>query len=108
MLDKNIYAGTWAKSSGGGIIMHQRGCNCGILCYKVYVHVHVLAELGSIDSPNILVWVWEESSKDIDCQHSETTLRLDLHDGQNWLVEDGMTYILVGVSVSGNLKEGRG
>ena len=92
------------KVRGGGL------CTKGgvIAGFYVYVHVHVLAELGSIDSPNILVWVWEESSKDIDCQHSETTLRLDLHDGQNWLVEDGMTYILVGVSVSGNLKEGRG
>ena len=54
-------------------------------------------------SPNVFIRVGKESSKDIDGQDSQTTLRLYVHDGEHGLVEDGVAHILGGVCVSGNL-----
>ena len=54
-------------------------------------------------SPNILVTVGEEPAKDVDGQNTKPTLRLDLHNRQNRLVQNGVPHVLPRLSIGGHL-----
>lgn len=54
-------------------------------------------------SPDVLVSAWEEPAEYVDCEHSEATLTLDLHDGEHSLIQDGMTNILIRVGIGSHL-----
>ena len=45
------------------------------------------------DIANVFIAVQQKSAEDVDGQNAEATLRLDVHDGEDRLVEDGIANV---------------
>ena len=56
-----------------------------------------------LSSPNVVVPVAQESAEQVDGQDAQALLRLDLHDGQHGLVQNGVANVFAGVRVGGDL-----
>ena len=54
---------------------------------------------------DIFVHIEEETAKNVDGQHPQARLALDVHDGQHRLIQDSIPHIFGGFGVSGNLQK---
>lgn len=73
--------------------------------YSRCVHVNCPQQGVQGHVAYILVVIEQEPSQDVDRQHSETALGLDVHDGQDGLVQDGVADVLTGLGVGRDLCE---
>ena len=53
--------------------------------------------------PDVLVVVEQEPPQDVDGQDPQSALALDVHDGEDGLVQDGVAHVLGGLCVGGDL-----
>lgn len=71
--------------------------------YSGSVHVNSPQQGVQGHVADILIIVQQEPAQDVDGQHPQTALRLDVHDGQDGLVEDGVANVLASLRVGGHL-----
>lgn len=53
--------------------------------------------------PDVVVPIRQEFSEDVDCHHPQPTVRLNLQDGQDRLVQDRISNVLCRVCVGSDL-----
>lgn len=61
--------------------------------YGCAVHRHGPEKRVECDVSNVFIAVQQKSAEDVDGQNTEATLRLNVHDGEDCLVEDGVTNV---------------
>ena len=90
----------------GHICVLQALEDCGSVSLDcVVVHVDSFQEGVQSHVADVLVAVEKEPAKDVNCQHTESGLAVNVHDGENSLVEDCVSNVFTSLCICCNLKK---